>query len=616
MSQPRISTLRVCILLALSFVGSAAVWAQARPAKPEDAFYLRKGDVVLFLGDQNVTSKFYAQIYVEEMKSRYPELVMRDGVVARGLDGPNLKFNLGSIESESVEQGANSIEERLLTFKPTVCVLCYGQSDWAREADKYEASLRKLVKALQKANVDVIVMTAPPVTKADNPKKDAMVAAMGKLAESARKVALEEQVGLAEAYLPAKDILARKNHATSDDGLRPNGNLTWLMTATMKEAWNVGKPPADKDQPRYRPWPKEFRPNTTQPVVIDPNKPRPPRPGRVRVQEWVNITGDIGSGRWGPGGVTVVAAWPGGEGVFAGVSDRGWWFSSAGEGDWQPLGDGKREYRHRPYQIVFDPKEPTIFWLTGWNAPAAPGVDKKAPAPGLFKSIDAGKSLQAVGNLTAVAGLSIDFGDAERKTMICGLYGQPRSVQKSTDGGKTWEAIGAGLPEKTANSSDVALWDSQTYLVGVSSIAMDKAFGIFRTEDGGKTWKKVSDHGPAGKPLRCADGTLYWSRIWSQGLIRSTDGGKTWQEIDAPARKTPVEVLPGKLMSFAGDQLYVSADGKAWKPWGPKIPFAAGGITYSRGRNSLFGWWSSGDRRVDNAIWRLDLPDDVESIFK
>ena len=169
MKKSHLHILRLIVALALGLPGSG-VWAQSQPVKPEDALYLHKGDTVLFLGDQNITSKFYQQIYVEEMKSRYPELVMRDGVVVKSMDGPNLKFNCGSVESESVDLGLSSIDERLLTYKPTVAVLCYGQSDWTQDPEKFAASLRKMVRALRKANVEVLLMTSPTITKADNPK--------------------------------------------------------------------------------------------------------------------------------------------------------------------------------------------------------------------------------------------------------------------------------------------------------------------------------------------------------------------------------------------------------------------------------------------------------------
>jgi hypothetical protein len=612
----RWTTLGACVMCL-----AASAWAQTpspQPPSPDDTFHLRKGDIVLFLGDQAVTSKFYGQIFNEDMKVRYPDMVMRDGVLAKNFDSPNLKFFCGGAAHETVEQAVNSLQDDLLTFHPTVAVICYGQADWSKDPTKYEPNLRKLVKALRKANVLVTVMTPPVITKKDNPKKDAMIEALGKFAESARKIAMEENVGLAEAFTPTKTAVTKNNWVTSDDGINPNWGAMRAMADAVEDAWGMGKTLATGDLPRRRPWPKEYQPNSTQPAVVDPRK-KPPA-GPVRVQEWVNITGNVGWGRWGQGGVTTVAAFPGGIGVIAGVSESGWYYSTNGDQNWQRLG-GKLEIKHRPYQIVFDPKEPSLFWVAGWSpAPATP-ADPKAPpvqpALSIYKTTDCGKTFEAVGKLTGVAGFNVDFSDTERKTMLAGMYDQPRNVQRSLDGGVTWQNIGASLPDKTGNSADVVMLDPVTYLVGVSASKLDKVTGIWRTEDGGKTWKKVCEQGPVGRPLIASDGTLYWGRMWSQGIVRSIDNGKTWQDIEGPAKKTPIEFGGGKLMSFAGDRLQISADsGKTWKAWGPTIPFSAVALSYSSGRNCIYSWWSSGDRKVDNAIWRLDLPDDIDSMFK
>ena len=54
--------------------------------------------------------------------------------------------------------------------------------------------------------------------------------------------------------------------------------------------------------------------------------------------------------------------------------------------------------------------------------------------------------------------------------------------------------------------------------------------GIFRTEDAGATWERVSKTGGFGKPLVVADGSVLWPSD-DGSLVRSTDQGLTWEEV-------------------------------------------------------------------------------------
>ena len=72
---------------------------------------------------------------------------------------------------------------------------------------------------------------------------------------------------------------------------------------------------------------------------------------------WKNVTGGVGGETWGYAGVTLVAAVPDRDEVLAGVSESGLWSSVDGGETWKKLGAQDREpIKHRPHQIVFDPK--------------------------------------------------------------------------------------------------------------------------------------------------------------------------------------------------------------------------------------------------------------------
>ncbi len=316
---------------------------------------------------------------------------------------------------------------------------------------------------------------------------------------------------------------------------------------------------------------------------------------------WINVTGALGGEKWGFGGVTVLAAVPGGDAVIAGVSEGGLWISSDAGTTWTHLGNKDAvQIANRPYQIVFDPKQPKTFWESG------------SYGPGLFRTNDGGATFNRVGTIENIDGLGIDFSDEQRKTMVAGQHDQARCVMKSTDAGKTWQNIGDKLPAGTNISNDVIVFDAKNYLVNAAGWKRDGgnllAFGIFRTDDGGKTFTKVSDAGPSGPPMIAADGAIYWETLWDKGLIKSVDGGKSWVNLDGAVKTNPIELPGGKLLAAAENQLFVSADGgKKWEKFGDPVPFKPSGLVFCPKSRAVFAWRST-DAREENAIVRWDLP--------
>jgi photosystem II stability/assembly factor-like uncharacterized protein len=123
-------------------------------------------------------------------------------------------------------------------------------------------------------------------------------------------------------------------------------------------------------------------------------------------------------------------------------------------------------------------------------------------------------------------------------------------VYKTTDGGENWQKLGLADSERIARIV-VSPGDSDTVLV----CATGKAFaphperGVFRTTDGGKTWEKTlfvnDDTGCSDLAIDPQDGNIVYAGMWQyrrkpwfftsggpgSGLFKSTDGGKTWRRI-------------------------------------------------------------------------------------
>ena len=123
-------------------------------------------------------------------------------------------------------------------------------------------------------------------------------------------------------------------------------------------------------------------------------------------------------------------------------------------------------------------------------------------------------------------------------------------VYKSNDGGRTWKHLGL---EKTQQIGAVKIHPKNPDIVYVAALGHqfgpNEERGIYKTIDGGKTWKQIYTRGPkAGAVELVLDpgnpSTLYAS-FWevyrtpwdlesggpASGLFKSTDAGETWTDL-------------------------------------------------------------------------------------
>src|SRR6185312_13629437 len=101
-------------------------------------------------------------------------------------------------------------------------------------------------------------------------------------------------------------------------------------------------------------------------------------------------------------------------------------------------------------------------------------------------------------------GISVDFTDPNRKTMLLGGHEQAQVMWRSTNGGQTWDPVGATFPAST-NCTHPLVIDGQTHLVGCGGFGGGFK-GILRTTDGGQTWTQASTDGGDHAPLVASDG--------------------------------------------------------------------------------------------------------------
>src|SRR4051812_33618365 len=136
------------------------------------------------------------------------------------------------------------------------------------------------------------------------------------------------------------------------------------------------------------------------------------------------------------------------------------------------------------------------------------------------------------------------------ETELRGNIMQGDGVYRSSDAGKTWKK--AGLPDSHAISR-IRIDPKNPDLVYVSALGHpygpNTERGVFRSRDGGKTWKRVlyrDDHsGAVDLVIDPHNSKVLFAALWDvyrtpwllndggpgSGLFKSTDGGDTWTEI-------------------------------------------------------------------------------------
>lgn len=302
---------------------------------------------------------------------------------------------------------------------------------------------------------------------------------------------------------------------------------------------------------------------------------------------WRDVTGSVGGPKWGYAGVTLLASVPKRDELLAGVSGAGIWSSRDGGTTWRLLGqDG--QITCRPYQILFDPKQPETFWVSGNYG------------PGLFKTTDGGQTFQRLGSVEHCDGVGVDLTDEYRRTVVIGAHEQSNKVHLSMSSGLSWNNIGLTLPGGSSFSSDIVVLGESLYLTSGRSVNAPLA-GIYRTTDGGKRWTRVSEGTARGAALVTSAGTIYWA-TWNRGVLRSEDKGATWKQAAGMSLYSLSEGPGGSLVGIGdGQRLYLSKDGATWTPIGPKIPFVATGMIYHPGRSAYYCWRMT-DKREPNAI--------------
>ena len=304
------------------------------------------------------------------------------------------------------------------------------------------------------------------------------------------------------------------------------------------------------------------------------------------------------------GNMTYVSSKPSEDLMIAGVAQQGLWGSSDGGTSWHRLGTGAGSATivNRTGSIVYDPAHSNVFWESGiYNS------------NGVYRSDNDGTTFFALGTISHVDSVSVDFSDPNRQTLLAGVHERSRTVYRSQDGGKTWANVGANLPAGTAFSSYPLAINSKTFFAGLNPSWAGGTGGIFQSDDSGRTWYYASNRGGGAEPLVASDGSVYWPD-GNGSMVRGTGQGSSWTWTEVAGSGTlmnvhPIELPDGRIASLGNQHVVISSDhGRSWQPIGPQLPFTPVGLAYSDFDKAFYIWqFDCGNKVLPNAIMKLWL---------
>lgn len=237
--------------------------------------------------------------------------------------------------------------------------------------------------------------------------------------------------------------------------------------------------------------------------------------------------------------------------MYVGSASGGLWKSESGGVDWEPIFDEEQILSIGAVAIQQD--NPDVIWVgTGEGNPR----NSSNGGYGLYKSMDGGKSWKLMGleKTRNIHRVRIDPNNPN--TVYVGAIGSPwgehpeRGVYKTIDGGKNWTKSlfvdnKTGVSElimdpNNSNKLFAAMWEHRrkpwTFTSG------GPGSGLYMTLDGGENWKELTqeeglpkgDLGRMGLAISAADSKTVYALIESKknALYKSEDGGFSWKMIN------------------------------------------------------------------------------------
>jgi photosystem II stability/assembly factor-like uncharacterized protein len=236
---------------------------------------------------------------------------------------------------------------------------------------------------------------------------------------------------------------------------------------------------------------------------------------------------------------------------YFGATGGGVWKSTDGAQNWSPIFDKEGSGDIGSIAVANSDRN-TIYVGTG-EACIRGNISH---GDGVYKSLDGGKTWKNIGLHDSRAIGKVIINPSNPDVVFVAALGHPygpnteRGIFRTTDGGKTWDkvlykdentgGIDVAFDPHNPNILFAALWQARR--TSWSMTDGGPGSGLYRSGDGGTTWKRLEEHGlPKGPYGRigialAANSDRVYALIEAHnpdgGLYRSDDGGDTWDFVN------------------------------------------------------------------------------------
>ena len=243
---------------------------------------------------------------------------------------------------------------------------------------------------------------------------------------------------------------------------------------------------------------------------------------------------------------------------YMGSVNGGVWRTTNGGQSWENITDGKTDISSVG-AITIAPSDPNVIYVGTGESQLREDLTF---GTGMYRSTDAGASWEQIGLADAqqITDIVVDPRDPDRVfvSAIGHAFGPnaERGVFRSLDGGRTWKKV--LFVDDSTGANDLAMDPSNPRIIYASLYKFQRTpwsmdagggrSGIWRTTDGGDTWREISGaqgipRAPLGKigiDVSPANPRRLYASIEAPdstgGFFRSDDAGESWERMNDDAR--------------------------------------------------------------------------------
>ena len=271
--------------------------------------------------------------------------------------------------------------------------------------------------------------------------------------------------------------------------------------------------------------------------------------------------------------------------------------SDEGGKNWKNMGLKTSEHIGR---IVVHPKDSNVVFVAAQGPLWSAGGER-----GVYKTTDGGRTWRAVLTVSEHTGAAdvvmhpanpdvLMAATHQRRRHVWTLVnGGPESaIYKSTDGGETWRKVTRGLPSGDMGRIGLAYSPADPTVVYATVEAADDAQGFYRSADGGETWEKRGSY--IAQPMYYGEifaDPKAVDRVYAIDVLNQVteDGGATWRPLGEANKHVDNHVI--WIDPRDTDHLIVGCDGGLYE-------------TFDRGAN-----WDFKENLPVTQFYRVEVDD-------